>query len=218
VKLAAFLMLLAGAAGAVLALSHDLTQPRIARQLANEKQSALASVLPRATAFSDQTAATAAVRRRAEFADVREVWAGSAGGRDVGRAYLVAPVGYGGPVETLVGVAAGGRIVAVRVVSASRETPGLGLLVKEPVFLGQFSGQPPDVRFSVVTRRPGAPAEVQAVTGATISSRAVVQAANTALELEAALGGAQAAGAAGAAGTAGAGAADATRAAGGGGG
>jgi len=189
VKLAVFLMLLAGAAGAVLALSHNLTQPRIARQLASEKRSALASVLPQATAFSDQTAATAAVRRRAEFADVREVWVGRAAGRDAGRAYLVAPVGYGGPVETLVGIAGGGRVVAVRVVSASRETPGLGLLVKEQSFLGQFSDQPAGVRFSVVTRVPGAAGEVQAVTGATISSRAVVRAANTALELEAALAG-----------------------------
>jgi electron transport complex protein RnfG len=92
-------------------------------------------------------------------------------------------------VETLVGVAGGARVVAVRVVSASRETPGLGLLVKEQSFLGQFSGQPAGVRFIVVTRAPGAPGEVQAVTGATISSRAVVRAVNVALELEAALAG-----------------------------
>lgn len=188
VKLAVFLMVLAGAAGALLAVSHDLTQPRIARQLTGEKRRALASVLPQASSFVDRTAATAALRRRPEFADVREVWLGRVAGREVGRAYLIAPVGYGGPVETLVGTSRG-RVTAVRVVSASRETPGLGVLVKEDVFLRQFADQPAQTRFRAVARPPAAGGEVQAVTGATISSRAVVRAANAALAFEAAMAG-----------------------------
>ena len=77
-----------------------------------------------------------------------------------GYAASVAPTGFGGPVNLMVGVDSSDTIVGVRVVSHS-ETPGLGSRVGGNDFLSQFSGKKTD-------------ATVDAISGATISSKAVM--------------------------------------------
>jgi electron transport complex protein RnfG len=70
--------------------------------------------------------------------------------------------GYSSVIETLVGMSLSGKISAIKVVSLS-ETPGLGMRVTENSFCGQF-----DNRDALDL------SQVQAISGATISSRAVI--------------------------------------------
>lgn len=60
------------------------------------------------------------------------------------------------------------------------ETPGLGMLVQEESFYSQFQGKSEET-YSVVKTAPAADNEIQAVTGATISSRAITNGVNACL-------------------------------------
>lgn len=89
--------------------------------------------------------------------------------------------GYGGPSQVLVGVLPDATINAVEVLSAEKETPGLGSKVKEAGFRNQFKGRSGrDTRWAAVIKDGG---EIQAITGATISSRAVTEAVKAGLDV-----------------------------------
>jgi Na+-translocating ferredoxin:NAD+ oxidoreductase subunit G len=89
----------------------------------------------------------------------------------------VAPRGYGGPIELLVGIDAEGRVAGVRV-TRHQETPGLGDAIEArrsdwiERFRGRSLGDPPAQRWRV--RRDGG--DFDQFTGATITPRAVVAA------------------------------------------
>lgn len=76
--------------------------------------------------------------------------------------------GYNGQIWLMAGFMADGTIVNVSVLE-QRETPGLGTKITEDKFLSQFKGQNPET-FSLRVRQDGG--DVDAVTAATISSRA----------------------------------------------
>lgn len=78
-----------------------------------------------------------------------------------------------------VGIQADGTLNGYSITSIS-ETPGLGMLVQEEDFYSQFENQNQET-FTVVKTEPAADNEIQAVTGATISSRAVTNGVNACL-------------------------------------
>ena len=91
--------------------------------------------------------------------------------------------GYGGSVETMVGVNAEGQIVGTKVTSGPDETPGLGAkwLGSDPANqerLAQFAGDIPAEGFKV-TKDGGS---IDSVAGATFTSRAVVVDVNEAVK------------------------------------
>ena len=65
-------------------------------------------------------------------------------------------------------------------ITSISETPGLGVLVQEEPFYSQFEGKAEET-YTVVKTAPAAENEIQAVTGATISSRAVTNGVNACL-------------------------------------
>lgn len=101
-------------------------------------------------------------------------------GAAVGYAFTVSDNGYGGAVSVVVGIDKNGRISAVEIVDVSNETPGLGQKAKNKSFTEQFSGK----KSAVTVVKTGADeTEVNAVTGATITSKAVANAVNQSLRL-----------------------------------
>ena len=93
-----------------------------------------------------------------------------------GKAISVSPRGYSGPIEMLVGVDPKGKVSGVKILS-QRETPGLGAGIVKPSFLKQFIGKS--------SKDPIEPKkDIDAITGATISSRAVCEGVRDALSLE----------------------------------
>jgi electron transport complex protein RnfG len=89
----------------------------------------------------------------------------------VGIVFRVFPQGYGGPIPIMVGLDLEGAITGIRIASAAeglKETPGLGVKITEPEFRDQFIGK---TLGNVLIKKDGG--EIDAITAATISSRAV---------------------------------------------
>lgn len=87
--------------------------------------------------------------------------------------------GYGGRIRLLVAVTADGRVMDFNILEHN-ETPGLGDNAQKPAFRGQFAGKTAD-HLKVVKDR-GNAEDIQAMTGATISSRAVTRGVKQAVE------------------------------------
>jgi Na+-translocating ferredoxin:NAD+ oxidoreductase RnfG subunit len=82
-----------------------------------------------------------------------------------GKVFQVSPQGYGGPISMLVGVGSSGEVTGVKILS-QRETPGLGANIVKVLFLQQFIGK--------TVKDPLEPKQdIDAITGATISTKAV---------------------------------------------
>jgi len=84
--------------------------------------------------------------------------------------------GYGGPIQLAVGIDPDGRVLHVQVLAADSETPGLGQKIKEAGFLSQFADK---------QSLDG----IDCIAGATISSKAVADAVDHALEIYKSMGG-----------------------------
>lgn len=80
--------------------------------------------------------------------------------------------GYGGKIEILVGVGTQSRVIGYKILSHN-ETPGLGDKTLESPFKDQFKGK--DLKHLVVTKDSSNKDDIQAITGATISSKAVTK-------------------------------------------
>lgn len=93
----------------------------------------------------------------------------------VGKVVLVSTKGYGGEMKVLVGVNLDGTVKGVRILSHN-ETRGIGSKIQEQGFLSQFEGKRLDQLYF------SPEGEIEAITGATISSRAVLTAVREALE------------------------------------
>ena len=97
-----------------------------------------------------------------------------------GHLILTSAFGYSGDVTVLTAVS-DGLVIAVEVVDASGETPGLGQNIRSETFTQQFQNLTASP--TLVHHPPTAPGEIQALTGATISADAVVRAVALALAL-----------------------------------
>ncbi len=89
---------------------------------------------------------------------------------EIGFAFLAVGKGYGGLIDILVGLENETTIKGVTIIS-HLESPGLGARIIESVFTDQFIGV--NIADVALKQKGG---EIDAITGATISSRAVVDA------------------------------------------
>ena len=102
-------------------------------------------------------------------------------GETVGFIFKTAEKGYGGDVLVMTAVNPDGTVKSVAILDVSNETPGLGQNAAKEGFYSQYSGK----KSGISLLKNGADSEkneVNAVTGATITSTAVNKAVNKALE------------------------------------
>lgn len=116
--------------------------------------------------------------------DADRVWRGRrADGTVTGWAIVAQGSGFADAIRLIFGWdAVGHRILALRVLE-NRETPGLGDKIgNDPAFSGAFAGREVSptsaLRGVKVDSTPNAPGEVDTITGATVSSRAVIRIVN----------------------------------------
>jgi Na+-translocating ferredoxin:NAD+ oxidoreductase subunit G len=151
-------------AALMLALTNSVTVGPIAAASAKAADEARVSVLPAAETFEALTGDSA----------VDALYRGLAGGATVGYTATITANGYGGPVEVTVGIDVNGAITGLNVGGSKfAETAGLGAKAKEPAFTGQFIGKQPPLTLKQ---------DVDAISGATITSAAVTNAVNTAAQ------------------------------------
>lgn len=146
------------AASALLAGVHQTTKGRIEAQLEQEYQASLKQLMPDAAYFDETSEPGGVSYYRALDKDKKFI----------GVVFGATAKGYSSAIETLAAMDIKGNIKAIKIVNQG-ETPGLGSRVAEPDFTGQFASK------SVSQLR-----DVQAITGATISSRAVIDSVETA--------------------------------------
>lgn len=86
---------------------------------------------------------------------------------------------YGGKVEISVGLKDDGTVTSIGFLTIN-DTPGLGLKAKEPAFKDQFKGKNAD-SLTVVKTGNASDVEINAISGATITSKATTNSVNAAL-------------------------------------
>lgn len=177
-------------AGLALGATHEVTAPIIASVREAKAQATYKEVYPEAASFEtkDNMAELISVSKAAvgsqNIGDVSIddcLLAVDASGNIIG--YLVIATsneGYGGAVKISVGIdKADGSLTGVGFLTLN-ETAGLGMKAKEPLFRNQFPGKKAD-RFAVVKSGTAGNDEVQAISGATRTSKAVTGAINAAV-------------------------------------
>mgnify|MGYP001827282595 CR=1 FL=1 len=90
--------------------------------------------------------------------------------------------GYADKIELLLGLDPALTTITGLFVLEQKETPGLGNKIIFPEWRGQFIGKPIDPALTVVKTGAKTKTEVDAITGATISSRAVTTIVNSAIK------------------------------------
>ena len=152
------LTIISGVCAAVLAYVNAITVEPIKATAAANEQAAVKAVLP--------AGATEVVTADGFFVGMNEkndVIGYAAKGQD--------GHGYGGDIELMVGFQADKKTVVCYKTLAASETPGLGMKLNTPEFAGQFAGKNST---SLSVRKDGG--EIEAITSATITSRAVCRA------------------------------------------
>ncbi len=99
----------------------------------------------------------------------------------IGYIFTITAKGYGGNIQVMTAINLDGTIAAVEILDASGETPGLGQNVTKQNFYSQFSGLKENISVIKGGSANAENNEINAVTGATISSKAVTEAVNQAL-------------------------------------
>ena len=153
---------------ALLALTNHITAPMI-EQLSIENAAKVSrEVLPAAESFTEVEGTTGSAGYTAD-------------GVLCGYVFTEEVKGYGGALSVMVGIDTTGTVTGVSVLEHN-ETPGLGGNVTKSEFYSQFTGLSADI---TATKNAANPAnnEIKAVTGATISSKAVTKAVNQALQI-----------------------------------
>ena len=159
---------------ALLAGTNALTKEPIAQNELKKSQEAMQSVCPDAVSFEGE-----------KGLEIEAYKALNESGEVIGYAIPVSSKGYGGDVSVMVGISSvdGGMVTGVEVLSHS-ETPGLGANATNESFRNQFKDNPSLHGFSVVKDGSGGTeGKIDAITGATITSNAVKNAVNEALNI-----------------------------------
>lgn len=179
-RLVLVLTLITAGAGLVLSMVESVTREPIAEQRRLEMLRALQAVLPPADNSPDEDTVELVVGQDKRGRDVlRKFFRGRKEGKLSGLAFkVVAPDGYSGNIDVMVGVDPSGTVVGIEILSHN-ETPGLGDKIAFPEFKGIFVGKNLDNADWRVKKDGG---EFDQITGATISPRAVVGAVRKGLE------------------------------------
>lgn len=163
------LMVICGIAAGVLAFTYENTQKVIALNKVREKERILKEILPGASEFVQISNIPKVVD---SLVKIHEVYIAKNGNKKVGTIWEVSTQGYSSEIIILVSLNSNREIEKVKVVS-QQETPGLGTEITKDDFLKQFFGKnKPNLEVKK---------NITPITGATISSSAVVRAINEVL-------------------------------------
>ena len=177
IKNTAILTVITLVAGVLLGYVYDITKEPIAQAKEAAKNEAYQTVMAEADTFEAMEVEAADL---GTGCDVNEVVAANAGSELKG--YVITTTshdGYGGDIQVSVGIAADGTVKGIEMLAIS-ETAGLGMNATTPEFKSQYADKLVDA-FAVTKTGAAADNEIDAISGATITSNAVTNAVNTAI-------------------------------------
>lgn len=167
--LSAILLVISVVVALLLSFTNSITKEKIAENTQKEQTQARQEVLSSASDFVDLGYSDGIVKAVFEGRDENN--------NLIGWCVNVAPNGYGGEIDMMVGITKDHTLSGVKVVSNS-ETASLGARCTEESFRNQFSGK--ETPLKVTKNKDAKDDEISAITGATITSKAVTNGVNTA--------------------------------------
>ena len=177
------LALIAAIAGVALSGVFSMTKDTIEEQEALQQAMAYKEVCPEATSFAFSEKAQEVLGEEGadvEGAHINLCYVGkNDAGEDVGYALSVTSKGFGGDVVMALGLNPEGAVTGLTFTSIS-ETAGLGMKATEPAFRDQFTGK--SGQLTLVKGEAGGDAEISAITGASVTSNAVISGVNAAMK------------------------------------
>ena len=179
-KLGLNLLIISAVAALLLALTNSVTASTIAQRNEQANAEARKLVLESAQDFEQVKDVKTDNSKGVEVSEIYE--AKDASGNTVGYTLKVLPSGYGGTIELMVGIdSANGQVSGINIVSNS-ETAGLGAKATNPEFSDQYKGKPLE-ELSVLKNGTPGDTEIKAISGATITSTAVTNGVDAAIEV-----------------------------------
>ena len=174
-------------AGGLLGMVYEVTKEPIAQQAEKEKQEAYKAVFEDADSFEvcveadDADLAAYLTENGFEAQTVNEVMeAKDASGETIGYALnMTTSEGYGGDISFSMGVTLDGTLNGISILDIN-ETAGLGMNATKDEFKGQFAGKQVDA-FEVTKSCAASDNEINAISGATITSKAITGGVNAGL-------------------------------------
>ncbi len=180
----------------LLGMANGITAPRIAQNEEETRNEAMAEIISDAE-FEDMGIQLSAEQVAKDLskagtgipdgrtpAAISGIYLATVDGEGAGYCFEVQPKGFGGTLTMIVGINADGTVAGAKVTGHS-ETPGLGAKSQaDEEWIKQYSGEPADGQLAV-SKDGGS---INAITGATITSRAVTDGVNTAAAYTAVLG------------------------------
>lgn len=157
---------------ALLAGTNFVTKDTIAMQAEQSAKESRFLVLPNATDFNEKTSG-----------DYTYYQGVDKDGKVVGYTFTTSEKGYGGDVEVMTGIDSEKNAVSGVVILSQSETPGLGANAEKPDFTNQYKQDIEENGFQVIKNKEAEKGEIEAMTGATITSTAVTNAVNKALDI-----------------------------------
>lgn len=168
-KLGGILLTITLIAGFLLGFANDLTKEAIIENSKVSKDD-LKLILPIATSIKDSDVETNDV-----VSEVYEAY--NDGNEKVGYVFKVTTKGFHGPIELVIAIDDNNKVSGMKVLSHS-ETPGLGAKITEEKFTSTIKDLPIDEDIEMVKVTPSKENEVEGISGASVSSKAVGTAIN----------------------------------------
>lgn len=180
IKLGAILFIITAIAAAILAVADGKTKNTIAELGIKASDEARKEVFSDADSFKeiDSAKLKEIIASNPDIVEIYDAIDGS--GKSIGYVIKTSTGGYAAQIEVITGISAEGSLTGMKVVKNS-ETPGLGTLAAEPKFQDQYKDKSTDSAIEVVKSAPK-DNEILALTGATITSKAVTKGVNSAVE------------------------------------
>lgn len=178
IKNTAILTIITLVAGILLGLVYDITKEPIAQAKERAKNEAYQAVMKEADAF--EALEVEAIELGIDGCVIDEVVSAKSG--DEVKGFVITSTtneGYGGSIQVSVGIAADGTVKGIEMLSIS-ETAGLGMNANTTEFKAQYADVLTDA-FVVTKTGASAENEIDAISGATITSNAVTNAVNSAI-------------------------------------
>lgn len=175
-KPALALFIICLAASVLLSVTNFVTKDKIAAGAAEKAASTRRVVYSDAAGFSEE------YEIGLDGKTVSCCDALDSGGNVIGYVFTSSNKGYGGAVKTMTAVNREGTVLRIAVLELDDETPGLGQNAAKDDFTGQFAGKSGRFSFIKSGTAPSDENEINGVTSASFSSKAVIAGVNDALD------------------------------------
>lgn len=167
------LFIICTVAAVLLAFTNMATTDKIIQRATDTAKASQSKVLDTASDFADTTITVAGKEYTYQLGTAKD-------GCVAGYVFTTSANGYGGSVKIMTGIDVTGAVQKIEILDVSKETPGLGLNATNESFYGQFVQKRAGIE---VVKSSASENQIKAITGATITSRAVTKAVNEAFSL-----------------------------------